>query len=117
MELRMGDLTELSELHKLVTGASLTDEAKNSTLWCLGKMPKLYADFRRTDESRYLEAIAGFARAVLKRMSEKDAGEDAGKVAEAAVGRLGEMHRRLGMAPLGIKIVTATAKGRGKKAG
>jgi hypothetical protein len=46
-------------------------------------------------------------QAVLKRMGEESAGDDAGRVSEAVIRRLGGMHRRLGIAPLVLKPTVA----------
>jgi hypothetical protein len=114
----LNDLTELAKLRTLVADASLTDEAKHSALWCLNQLPRLYAEFRRTDESRFYDAIGKLAQAVLKRLGEAGAGDAAAKVCEAVVRRLGEMHRRLAIAPLPLKTTASPAgKRRGRKAG
>jgi hypothetical protein len=113
----MHDLTELTDLFKLTAAADITDEAKNSARWCLDQMPKLYRDFRSTNESRYFESINNLARAMLKRLGEAGAGDDAGKVCEAVVRRLGEMHRRLGIAPLALPTTAAPRGGRKRKVG
>ncbi len=114
----MNDLTELAKLRTLVARAALTDEARHSALWCLDQLPKLYAEFRRTDESRFYDAISKLAGAVLKRLGEAGAGDDAAKAGEAVVRRLDGMHRRLAIAPLALKT-TATPPGgcRRQKAG
>lgn len=112
----MKDLKELAKLRTLVAAAALTDEAKHSARWCLDQLPKLYADFRRTDESRYWDAIGKMGQAVLKRMGEPDAGEDAGKVSEAVVRGLSSMHRRLAIALLPLKTTVAAPVRRRKVA-
>jgi hypothetical protein len=107
LEPALNNLTELAKLRTLVRGAALTAEAKHSALWCLDELPKLYAELRRTDESRYWDAIGRMGQAVLKRMGELGAGDDAGKVSDAVIRRLGGMHRRLGIAPLALKARVA----------
>jgi hypothetical protein len=99
----LNKLTELSKLRSLVAGAVLGPEAKHTALWCLDELPKLYAQLFRTDESRFWDAIGRMGQAVLKRMGEEGAGDDAGKVSDAVVRGLGGMHRRLGIAPLALK--------------
>jgi hypothetical protein len=113
----LSDLTELAKLRTLVTKASLAAEARHSALWCLDQLPKLYAEFRRTDESRFYDAIGKLAGAVLKRLAEAGAGDAAAKVCEAVVRRLGEMHRRLGIAPLALPTAAAPRPGRRRKVG
>jgi hypothetical protein len=106
----LNKLTELARLRTLVTGAVLTPDAKHSALWCLDQLPPLYAELSRTNESRYWDAIAKMGQAVVKRMSEEGAGDDAGKISEAIVRRLGDMHRRLAIAPLVLKSRTGPVK-------
>jgi hypothetical protein len=110
-------LTELANLRTLVAGATLTAEAKHSALWCLDQLPGLYAELHRSDESRYWDAIGKMCQAVLKRMGQDAAGEDAGRVSEAVVRRLGKLHQRLAIAPLVLKITAAPAGVHKKKAG
>jgi hypothetical protein len=57
------------------------------------------------------------SQAVLKRMGEEGAGEDAGKVSEAVVRGLGRMHRRLGIAPLALKTKLYHPKARERRCG
>jgi hypothetical protein len=99
----LNNLTEIAKLRSLVTSATLDPEAKHSALWCLDQLPKLYAELRRTNESRYWDAIGKMGQAVLKRMGEEGAGDDAGKVSDAVILRLDAMHRRLGIARLALK--------------
>jgi hypothetical protein len=110
------NLTELTKLRTLVVAATLTDEAKHTVLWCLDQLPKLYADYFLTYESRYPEAITKLGQAIIKRMKEPGAGEGAEKIPLAVFSQLGKMHRRLAMAPLGIKSpVAAVALPRKKR--
>jgi hypothetical protein len=113
----LNKLTELSKLRSLVAGAVLGPEAKHTALWCLDELPKLYAQLFRTDESRFWDAIGRMSQAVLKRMGEEGAGDDAGKVSEAVVRGLGRMHRRLGIAPLALKTKLCCPKAREQRCG
>jgi hypothetical protein len=93
-----GDLVELSELHGLVERAALEPGARQTVLWCLAQLPRLYRELRRTYEEQFYEAIRRLVHALLKAL----AGPDAARVAEAAVGRLGALHERLGLRPLDL---------------
>jgi hypothetical protein len=112
-----GDLAELVALRKLIQRARLSEEVRHAALWCLDQLPKLYADFRGTNESRFGDAILRLARAVLKRLAEKGSGEGATRVAEAVVAQLGALHERLGLAPLALRPAATPGRAYGKKAG
>jgi hypothetical protein len=111
------NLAELVALRRLTQKARLTEEVRHTALWCLDQLPKLYADFRGTDESRFADAILRLARAVLKRLAETGSGEDAGRVAKAVVARLGALHERLGLAPLALRPAATAGRAYGKKVG
>jgi hypothetical protein len=106
---------ELATLHTLIQAANLAADAKHSALWCVDQLPKLYADFGRTNESRFGDAICRLSQGVLKCLAEHGAGDDAGRVGEALVAQLGGLHERLGLVPLPLKQGTAPVKGRRKK--
>jgi hypothetical protein len=110
-----GGLAELVTLRTQVQSARLAEEAKHTALWCLDQLPKLYADFLCTYESRFADAILRLARAVIKRLAEKGSGEDSGLVAETLAAQLGGLHARLGLAPLVLR--PASRRGPVKKAG
>ena len=106
---------ELATLHSLAQTANLAAEVKHAVLWGLDQLSQLYADFVRTDESRFADAILRLARGILKWLAEKDAGVDAGRVGDALVAQLGGLHQRHGFAPLPLKLTAAAAGGRKKK--
>jgi hypothetical protein len=106
---------ELATLRALINTANLAADAKHTALWCVDQLPKLYADFGKTNERRFGDAIRHLSQGVLKRMGEDGAGADAGRVGDALVAQLGGLHQRLGLAPLFLKPATVPAKGRPKK--
>ena len=106
---------ELATLHSLAQTANLAAEVKHAVLWGLDQLSQLYADFVRTDESRFADAILRLARGILKWLAEKDAGVDAGRVGDALVAQLDRLHQRHGFAPLRLRPPAAPARGRKKK--
>ncbi len=106
---------EIVAFQKLAQKAELSNEARHVTLWCVDQLPNLYENFRRTNESRFADSIAGLAQAVLKRLGEPSQGIDASQVADGLVARLGELHERLGLAPLRLKTVPALVPARKKR--
>ena len=106
---------ELAKLHSLVQKANLAADVKHTALWGVDQLSQLYADFVRTDESRFADAILRLARGILKWLAEKDAGVDAGRVGDALVTQLGGLHQRHGFAPLPLQSAAAPATGWKKK--
>jgi hypothetical protein len=106
---------ELATLRCLVQTSDLATDVKHTALWGLDQLSQLYADFVRTDESRFADAILRLARGLLKRLAEKGAGEDAGRVGDALVAQLDGLHQRHGFAPLPLKPTTAPSSGRNKR--
>ena len=112
-----GGHAELVALRTQVQNARLAEEARHTALWCLDQLPRLYADFFRTYESRLADAILRLARAVLKRLAEEGSGEDAVGLTEVLVSQLGGLHQRLGLAPLVLRPMSdrGPVKKRGPK--
>jgi hypothetical protein len=108
-------LVELVALRTLTQEAHLAADVKHSALWGLDQLSQMYADFVRTDESRFADAIHRLARGLLKRLAEEGAGEDAGRVGVALVAQLGGLHKRHGFAPLHLTPPTAPPSARKRK--
>jgi hypothetical protein len=106
---------EITALRTLIQAANLSPDAKHTALWCVDQLPKLYADFGRTNESRFGDAIRRLSQGLLKRMGEAGSGADAGRVGDALVAQLDGLHQRLGFAPLPLRPSAAPAKGLRKK--
>jgi hypothetical protein len=106
---------ELATVRALVQTANLAAEVKHAVLWGLDQLSHLYAEFVRTDESRFADAILRLARGLLKRLAEKDAGVDAGRAGDALVAELGGLHQRHGFAPLPLQSAAMPAAGRKKR--
>ncbi len=106
---------ELATLRSLVQTSDLAADVKHTALWSLDQLPTLYANFVRTDESRFADAILRLARGMLKRLADKGAGEDAGRVSDALVAQLEGLHQRHGFALLPLKPTTVPSSGRKKR--
>jgi hypothetical protein len=103
---------ELNALHELALSAELTPAARQVTLHCTGRLPKLYDGFATTNESRFGDEVTALARTVLKRLGEPDAG----RVADAVVAHLGALHERLGLAPVRYQAPAAARPVKRKRA-
>ena len=106
---------ELAKLHSLVQTANLAADVKHTALWGLGQLSTLYTDLVRTDESRFADAILRLARGLLRRLADKEVGEDAGRVGDALVAQLDSLHQRHGFVPLRLRPPAAPARGRKNK--
>ena len=106
---------ELATLRSLVQSSNVAADVKHTALWGLDQLSQLYANFVRTDESRFAEAILRLARGLLKRLAEKGAGEDARRVGDALVAHLDGLHQRHGFAPLPLQSAAMPAAGRKKR--
>ncbi len=107
---------ELTVLRNLIQTAQLTQEVRHTSLWYLGQLPQLYWQFCQTYESRFGDTIIRLSQAVFQRLSEKGSGQDGGQVAAALVTSLGNLHERLGLAPLGWKTKQPSSGGGRNKA-
>jgi hypothetical protein len=106
---------ELARIRTLVKRARLLADAEHSILWCLDQLPHLYAEFCRTCESRFGDAILRLAQAVLKKLAESGVGAATLRVSAALVAQLAGLHERLGLSALALRPVSASAAP-GKKA-
>jgi hypothetical protein len=97
----------LTTLREPALSARLSPEAKQVPLHCMDRLPKLNDGFAKTNESRFGDEVTALARAVLKWLGQPSAGADAGRVVAAVVAHLGELHERLGLAPIRYKAPAA----------
>ena len=91
-----------------VSAAALPKDCKRTVAWCIEKLPGLYAGFHQTSESRYIEEISRFVRAVLKELAtNKKAGPGVHKLAASITDRLRLLHEQFGLPRLNLKSLTA----------
>jgi hypothetical protein len=87
-----------------VQAAGLSADAKETALWGLGQLPKLYAQFRVSSESRYADQITRVLQGVLKELNEhKPACPAAQRLAAAIPERLRSLHEEAGLPGLHLK--------------
>src|SRR5262245_11495311 len=89
-------LPELTAMQGLVEATNLPEDAKQSALWCLRQLPKLYREFTRTYDSRFVDEILRLTRAALQKVGDSPA-------AEAVCGQLAGLHERLGLGEFNLK--------------
>jgi len=108
---------ELAELGERVRAAEIPDASKQQILWCVGKLPTLYAKFRQTYESRYGEEITRLVQGALNELvNSKPDCAAAQKLAVSVTERLRLLHERSGIPMLSLKL-PRTSPPRSRKAG
>src|SRR5947209_1669011 len=100
----------LQHIQNLVSEAKLSPEVKQQTLWALNHLPSLYADFARTYDVRYRDAINRHVQGILNTLAaDPTKCPDAKRVLEGLVSQIQAMHTRLAIPSLGLKIPISKA--------
>ena len=94
---------EVAAITSLVEAATLARDARDTVLWCLGQLPKLYEQFCQTYESRYAEEILRLEQGVLRKLAETRGSS----VREALRDRLRLLHERFGLPSLDSRLPAA----------
>jgi hypothetical protein len=105
----------LAALADEVRAAAGPDGRLHTALWCVARLPGLYARFRETNESRYGEEIARLVRATLKELAGSGDPGDA-DLASGVAGRLRLLHEAFGIPRLDFEP-PAARRTRPRKAG
>jgi hypothetical protein len=96
---------QLAELGDEVRAAAIPDASKRTALWCVDKLPSLYAQFRLTYESRYGDEITRLVQGALNELCDTKAAGSAGKDLAARMSeRLRLLHERSGIPALNLKF-------------
>jgi hypothetical protein len=107
----------LAELGDEVRSAAIPGDCQHTTLWCLGRLPALYAKFRQTNETRYGDEITRLVEGVLKDLvKHKKACPEAPALAGRINDRLRQLHEEFGLPGLEFKTPSAPSS-RSRKAG
>jgi hypothetical protein len=81
---------ELRRVRRLIEGASVSDEARSTALWCLGRLPDLYVEFCRTHNVRQGNEARRLVEGMLMALADDG-------VTELITEQLRIMHARLGL--------------------
>jgi hypothetical protein len=105
------------EINNLVAAAQVPEASKQTTTWCLRKLPDLCESFAQTYESRYAEEIIRLERAILASLADPACTPaDLGGLKEAVMAQLIGLHERLGLPePQLVKPRPAATGSRGRK--
>ena len=95
---------QLARLGNDVRRAAISDASKQTTLWCVSKLPPLYAKFCQTYESRYGDEITRLVQVALNDLANsKTASKETQKLGVKITERLRLLHAQSGIPDLNIK--------------
>ena len=87
-----------------VQAAAIPAASKQTALWCIGRLPPLYVNYRMTNESRYGDEITRLVQAVLKELIQgKRACPKAAQLAASIPDRFRLFHEQWGIPRLALK--------------
>lgn len=93
-----------------VQAAALPVESKHTAVWCLEKLPTLYALFLQTNESRYGDEISSLVRGVLYELANSESAYSAAQqLATTMTRRLHALHEQLGLPGLDLRTPRTSA--------
>jgi hypothetical protein len=107
----------LALLNDEVQAAEIPEAGKQTALWCIGRLPALYAMFLETRETRYGDEITRMVQAVLINLNQSSRSHPAAKeLGKAIPERLQLLHEQLGIPSL-VLPRPAGSTSRSRKAG
>jgi hypothetical protein len=112
-----GLLVRLTALGDEIRAAVIPDGSKHSALWCVGQLPALYTQFRRTNETPYGDEITRLVRAALHELAKCGKGcPEAISLAAHITDHLRLLHEEFGLPRLALGPRAGPAP-RSRKAG
>jgi hypothetical protein len=98
-------------LRKEVRAAAIPEDGKHTALWCIEQLPRLYAQFRQTSETRYSQEISRLLQAVLNGLvASKPVCPKAEQLAASISDRLRLLHDEFGIPALRLQSPGASAR-------
>jgi hypothetical protein len=95
---------QLVALGDEIRSARIPNASKQTALWCVDKLPNLYAKFRLTYESRYGEEIARLVQGALTDLVSSPTASPATQELAASMNeRLRLLHEQSGIPALNLK--------------
>jgi hypothetical protein len=101
---------QLVALGDEVRSAAIPTASKRTALWCVDKLPTLYAQFRLTNESRYGDEIARLVQGALSELvSSETASPATQELAASMTERLRLLHEESGIPGLNLRPPRSTS--------
>ena len=101
--------TDLKAVRATVDAASLSADARQTAIQCLGQLPRLYQGLCQTYESRYSDEIGRLLQVLFRGVAA------APGAAETIAGQLQAMHERLGIPGPICKVPAPARASRSRK--
>ncbi|OAI40621.1 hypothetical protein AYO40_04665 [Planctomycetaceae bacterium SCGC AG-212-D15] len=109
---------KLLALSDEVEATAIPADRKHTIVWCLEKLPSLYADYQSSNESRFGDEITRLLHAVMKELTRGTGGcKEAEKIATGMAGRFQTINERLNLPALILRAPTVPLSGRSPKRG
>jgi len=100
---------QLTKLGDQVRDAAISDDSKQTTLWCVSKLPVLYTQFCQNYESRYGDEITRLVQGALDDLAYSNtASKETMKLGASITERLRLLHEQSGIPVLNIKASRTT---------
>jgi hypothetical protein len=103
----------LQQMQNLVSESSLPPEVRQQCLWALNQLPALYAAFARTYDIRHRDGIAGLVQGIINTLAKQPDGQP---VSDRLVNQIRDMHERLAIPGLTLKMPAPPKTPRKRKA-
>jgi len=96
---------EFSSIAEEVRATAIPESNKESALYCINRLPALYAKLCSTSESRYGDEITLLVQGVVKELVQnKQPCPKAAQLAAAVPGRFNHFHEQWGLPALALKV-------------
>jgi hypothetical protein len=99
---------ELAGITTLVKAATIPSDASHTVVWCLEQLPKLYAKFYQTRESRYGDEILRLEQGILGELAKSPLpAPNVRGLGQVVLERLRHLHEHFGLPGLDFKVLPA----------
>jgi hypothetical protein len=105
----------LKRLEDAVRATAIPEDSKRTALWCLRKLPALYALSGQTNESCHDDEITRLVQVLIQQLNAGATCPQAQKLAAGLPEDFRLLHERLGLSLLALKIPTLPTRKSHKK--
>lgn len=110
-------VTHLKGLEDAVLATAITEDCKQTALWCIRKLPALYALSGQTNDSRHDDELTRLVQVLIQQLTVGATCPEAQQLAAGLPESFRRLHERLGLSFLALKTPAPrlAAKSRKKK--